>query len=387
VGTNVGQRIAWTLLTDCHRLMTGQSSLDRRARAALELWLEECPSEERDALQRRLGADDRAFHAAFFELFLHALFKRLGFEAEVHPQVSFEHERTPDFLMRRGGVPQFYLEATVVLPDANQIALHRRLQKMAEALHEVVSGDFDLGLERADFPEESFPRKIVIRSVQKWLESLDPVKVNLEMMVSNQRGRPEGFTDGGLSLRVWAMPRPIEARGLRTPVRVIPVSERAQLVVCVDAIRRKIDEKKRHYGPLLLPYVIAVNALEGGCDVEDIQNAAFGSLSTHISGEDAGRLQTATVRSDDGAISDPGRESSRRVSAVLAETGLTPWSMFEEERITPVLVRNTDADRPLSAEDLPILSIADGHDGPESFAVRQFVPARKILGLDRQVIL
>ena len=84
-------------------LALGADSLGRRARAALELWLEGYPPEAHKGLLSRLLADDTEFLSAFFELYLHALFSQLGYEAQLHPSVSNEHERAPDFLMSRHG--------------------------------------------------------------------------------------------------------------------------------------------------------------------------------------------------------------------------------------------------------------------------------------------
>jgi hypothetical protein len=367
------------------RLARGESDLDRRARAALELWFEELPIDEQAAMHSRLLADDGGFRSAFFELFLHALFTRLGYSPQIHPQVSTEHERAPDFLLRRGNSPRFYLEATVVDEESTEVARQRKLAIMFQALREITSDAFDLGLESAEFREESFDRKRVIRSVQNWVDALDPVQVDIEGMSKSKQGKVANFADGPLSLRVWAIPRAINARGIRTRVRVIRVGTEVRRVACAAAVRRSLGRKSRRYGDMHLPYVVAVNALGFGCDAEEIQGAAFGTLSTLIPESNDPSTPTVTTRADDGAMSDADRSGSLRVSGVLAEVGLTPWSMFDV-RTTPVLLLNPEARFSLSDHELPFLRIEDGR-GDGSVAGKSFIPAQRILRLDKVIKL
>lgn len=368
------------------RLITGETREDARARAAIEAWLERFDDGEQAELSARLREDDRSFHSAFFELVLHELLVRLGYDVRRHPRVSVEHARSPDFIVWRESKPQFYLEATIVEAPESIRVRQRKLETVHLALREVSSRDFDLGLERAEFEEHDFPRALVIRSIEAWLQGLDPVAVDVRALSRREVGQPEIFRHEDLHLRVWAIPRPVEARGITAPAKVRLVGDgQVSVVVARQTVRRALRHKARHYGDLLLPYVIAVNALEPGCDAEDIQEAAFGTLSTHVFGPDAGEYRTIDVRESDGVLSDPGRSASMRVSAVLAEVGLTPWSI-QDERITPVLFLNPEARMSLNVSAWPFHSHADGRGA--TFAERKGrVPLRKVLGLDRGLIL
>ena len=67
-------------------------------REKLNKWFEEYPNEEKKELKKRFQKD---FDPAFYELFLFQLFKTLGFEIEIHPQIPSSSNR-PDFLIKKG---------------------------------------------------------------------------------------------------------------------------------------------------------------------------------------------------------------------------------------------------------------------------------------------
>ncbi len=76
-------------------------------------WLAHYPEAERPALISRLRRTDRrGFLGAFWELYLHELVRRLGFDIELHPSVSGTTHR-PDFRLRRG-TAMIYLEAVTI---------------------------------------------------------------------------------------------------------------------------------------------------------------------------------------------------------------------------------------------------------------------------------
>ena len=69
-------------------------------RNELESWFARFPPEHQKHLYTRFRNKRDAHHlAAFWELYLHELFSRLGFRVQVHP---FEDKKSPDFLLLRG---------------------------------------------------------------------------------------------------------------------------------------------------------------------------------------------------------------------------------------------------------------------------------------------
>ena len=84
-----------------------------RVRELMEAWLAEVPKHHREGLAARLrNEDDQHFEAAFFELYLHALFRRLGFRPTLHPRAGGRGRR-PDFLMESAKT-RFLVEAATV---------------------------------------------------------------------------------------------------------------------------------------------------------------------------------------------------------------------------------------------------------------------------------
>ncbi len=66
-----------------------------------------------DLVGRLRSKEDIAFYAAFWELYLHELFVRLGFNIEVHPESG--KDTRPDFRLTRDG-REIYLEAVMPNP-------------------------------------------------------------------------------------------------------------------------------------------------------------------------------------------------------------------------------------------------------------------------------
>ena len=147
-----------------------------RIRSLLNQWFERFAlSQESEAvadLRQRFRAKQKGqFLSAFWELYLHELFSRLGFEAEVHP-ASGRRGTRPDFLMARGDT-RFYLEAVMPTPGFssadNQPA---SVETVTEYINQAFRPQFRLRL-RHIIAGPNVPRKkAVIRAVGGWLDSL-----------------------------------------------------------------------------------------------------------------------------------------------------------------------------------------------------------------------
>ncbi|KXB05054.1 hypothetical protein AKJ49_01460 [candidate division MSBL1 archaeon SCGC-AAA382A03] len=86
----------------------------QKIRELLEQWFKRYPSEHQDDLRGRFrDKDDRIHIGAFFELYLHELMIRSGYEVEVHPDINGTTNH-PDFEVLTDEL-EFYLEATSVM--------------------------------------------------------------------------------------------------------------------------------------------------------------------------------------------------------------------------------------------------------------------------------
>jgi hypothetical protein len=94
-------------------------------RRLLEDWFARYPdahrSELRDAYRSRLSGQHLG---SWWELYVHELFVRLGFDVEVHPSLEGTRRR-PDFRIRRDGQTAL-VEAAALSPDSQRPSAERR---------------------------------------------------------------------------------------------------------------------------------------------------------------------------------------------------------------------------------------------------------------------
>lgn len=97
------------------------------ARAVFEQWFDSYPESGKVDLRARFRSPIDAQHqSAFWELYLHELFSRLGLTLEPHPEIQASRNH-PDFLVKEGDVAKFYLEGIVAgLPSAKDAGAEAR---------------------------------------------------------------------------------------------------------------------------------------------------------------------------------------------------------------------------------------------------------------------
>jgi hypothetical protein len=95
---------------------------------------------------RLRNRDNHHFDAAFFELYLHTLFRRLGYIAHVHPRAGGLNKR-PDFLITENGQSRFLIEAASVTDASNTArAAESRLHAVYDALNRFHCPDYFLNV-------------------------------------------------------------------------------------------------------------------------------------------------------------------------------------------------------------------------------------------------
>lgn len=98
----------------------------QHVRDVLTDWLAHYPEAERPALIARFRRTDRrGFLGAFWELYLHELLRRLGFDIELHPVVSGTTHR-PDFRLWLGNMSAFVEAVTIYESHADTRGAHLR---------------------------------------------------------------------------------------------------------------------------------------------------------------------------------------------------------------------------------------------------------------------
>jgi hypothetical protein len=143
-----------------------------RIRHELDHWYLVFPDADRDVRTRFRSRDPRQHFAAWWELYLHRLFTRLGYRASTHPSVPGTNGR-PDFLVERSG-EAFYVEAVTVFSGIVARGRRGRLEAVVldlintiDASQFFVSVNFDRGGEKT-------PRaQAITKPIDGWLKTLD----------------------------------------------------------------------------------------------------------------------------------------------------------------------------------------------------------------------
>ena len=312
-------------------------------RAGLERWFETYPEEHQPELRSKFR-DRRQHVSAWWELYLHQFFRRLGFEVEVHPELAGVSTR-PDFKVI-GPMGEFLLEAATT--EAGIVEPGRdgtREGWIVDALNAVPHPNFFVSL-RFRLVGQQRPRNAEVAGpVTEWLDRLDADEI---LATSNLPEQEFSFRDWRIFLR--AIPKAREWRGVHTGDVLIGmgpatggfVNDRGRMLA-------KLRDKSGQYGTPGLPIVVAVNLLSTFGDQRAVEQALFGSLAIRVPmGADTSSAET--IRQQDGFWMREGQPLATRVSAVLEGPALSPWTVAQK---WPRLWFNSWAAHPL-ALDIPV---------------------------------
>jgi hypothetical protein len=142
-------------------------------RALLEEWFLELPEDERLDLQQRFRSPiERQHRSTVFELFLHHMLLRCGFEIEFHPDIPGVTTH-PDFLVSRDGQELFYLEAIAVSNSTQEEAEANRMNPVYDTLNNLQSPAFYLGFHLEGAPDTAPVGARLCGELSRWLATLD----------------------------------------------------------------------------------------------------------------------------------------------------------------------------------------------------------------------
>jgi hypothetical protein len=329
----------------------------KAVRTLLEEWFERYPDSHRAELRDAYRSPLAGRHfGAWWELYLHELFLRLGYEIEVHPALSGT-ERCPDFRLRNGS-RSLLVEAAAVFSGISTKGEPSgdAPEWMTAAVESLRSPDFFVGYDEVIAEgREQLRRTQITGPLQEWLDGLDPDEERAKMEVSGELPHFLVSCRGWeVSFEAWAVAP--EQRG-RPDHRVLgsgpamggPVNDIEQLL-------GKLKAKAGRYGRPQEPFVIAVLCLSAFMERLDIEQALFGREAVVIEGPGAGRL----VRQPNGLWFHRGSPVNRRVSAVLTAVCVQPWTVG---KIAPELWLNPWAEHELE-ESWPF-TVASAKDSGE----------------------
>lgn len=319
-----------------------------RVREVLNEWFSRFDQRQPDVavndLRGRLKAKQPLqFESAFWELYLHELFWRLGFEVEVHPPGP--RTTRPDFLMTRGA-ERFYLEAVVPVPSEGMLNQPPGSATVTEYIEAASSPDFFLMLRFIAGGGPMPRRKKVIAAVERWLATLTwshfhdgtrPAQVLPETEVA--------VDDWVIGLR--AHPRSPDGRGDTSAPTIATFPGMAAFPDAVMAAAvPALDEKASKYGDLDAPHVIAAWVMSPYAH----EHRVYSALHSAELPLDAGSHPIVMPPNEQRrGLWTPDRARRDRPSAVLL-TGSFDFNYSAIGRHLPRLWHNPWAQWPLDAE-------------------------------------
>lgn len=290
-----------------------------QVRELLENWLLRFPVAGRaDLLGRFRSDDDRSFFGAFFELYMHEVMRRLGYEVELYRTST----RAPDFLCRRRG-RGFYLEATVVLAEGERsVGAERRVGRAYDAINRMHCPDFSLWIEEGGAPPCDLSGRRIRDAVSQFVSSLNYAECRSRIAdgLDLDRLPNRTFNFDGWRVSVSAIPLAPEYRGRQE----LPIGswgpDEMHRVDRVTPLRKALRHKAGHYGQLDSPFVIAVSTPVERTKHSEVVEALFGTETYREQG-------VARLSRHAGLLLGPDGPQYTRVSGVVVAPMLTPWSI------------------------------------------------------------
>lgn len=275
-------------------------------REMLNDWFSRYPDSHKRFLKRDFQSQ---FEPAFFELFIHELFRQQGFTLTPHPNVP-NSSKNPDFLAKKGEV-EIYLEAKVATDKSNEErTLENKLGAIYDELQELRSPDYWIERKEIAFISNKQAKLSKIRAeMQKWLDETH-LKWNPTYNDHDDFDR-EFYTyldkDVKISLRLF--PSAIEKD---QPVASYVGGSYSG--GCEEALTNALREKGSKYGLLDKPYLICINLPGVRYPREDeIYNTLFGCR--HLL-SDSYISDTAPFSTEmDGILANPSGPAFTQVSA------------------------------------------------------------------------
>jgi len=270
--------------TIAQRLARAGRPADARVRALLESWFNRLPQPARADVRSRFWERDRRLAlAAFWELYLHEMFRRLGFQLMLHP-VGGNSGTRPDFLVIRGK-EAFYVEALVQAPPTEAWRAERRLYPILDVLHEIRHSAVGIRLAHVEYGHGTPPLRELREALCAWLQGLE-----------GKAPHPARLTwkRNSWTLEFEAVPAGDEGDRLAAPL----IAGQGSAVPSERALAAKLQAKARRYRTLPHPLVLAL------CTAQTVEPVALVDLLMRIV---------------------PGLPEP--VHGVLVTSGLDPWGI------------------------------------------------------------
>ena len=263
---------------DPGRMYDGESMflfLNRSSRPAVEAtrltiedWFAAYPPDHQGSLRGSIRSKiNNQHHAAYFELFLHELFRKMGFRITIHPDIPNSNHH-PDFYLTSDNLSPFYVEAKLASGQSeSEIAEEKLWGDVIRCIDEIESPDFYLTIHPKSIPD-SPPRLTDIKKhVTKFIHNLSS---------THQKGR-EDICIRGLQFGIGVIPRG-DSKGNSRLGSIGSIWGEWNIIPSdlTDHLGDAIERKSKRYGKLDAPYLIAVDIMNASLSPLDLFNVLYG---------------------------------------------------------------------------------------------------------------
>lgn len=300
----------------------------QRVRDTLTDWLAHYPAEDQPALVARFRRTDRrGFLGAFWELYLHELFRRLDFQIELHPRVAATSHR-PDFRLSRGTTVT-YVEAVTIYERPAYSIDDTRLAPLAEAVDRVSSPRYLVSLDVRQIASAALPLERLSRELMSWLDGLETETVARPARTSDRVFR---WQEHGWMLLFRPVPREAEATPTADECNLGSDSIHSNPAADARTIRNHLSGKSRVYGRQFgEPFLIALTSYRPSYGPEALLQALFGPAWEHPAMMRAGVIRRSRSASSNGLWLTNRGVQYQDVSAVLTAFDVMPWSIARSQ--------------------------------------------------------
>jgi hypothetical protein len=290
-------------------------------RAMLEEWFSKYPDSERDEfIERFRNNKDSQFYSAFFELLVHELLLRLGYEVDIHPKLKNNPSR-PDFLVQSQTGEEFYVEvATFTGMTTEEEAQEKNMNRIIDTINEIKTYNFFIKLNIIKYPKHSISAIKIKESLERELEGLNPdicaAMINTYGFDALPKWR---FFDEDFEFEFTPIPKDKQFRTELTSKPIGSISGKVEWMNYKGELKKTL-KKKSKYGNLGKPYILALNYLSSFSPYHRIIDTLYGTLNydTYSNQE--------TPRNNDGVWSSNIISAYRNISGLLFINELYPWA-------------------------------------------------------------
>jgi len=284
-------------------------------REVLNSWFANYPENEKSEFKKRF---QKEFSSSLYELFIHELFIKQGFELESHPKLKNSTKR-PDFLAKGNGI-EFYIEVKEATDKTDaERALENKTNQIYDIVNQTDSPNFWLQIKKLNFITDKQPSaKKVVRFLESKLPEFNPDLILDNLKTFGVKGIPFiRFEDQNLSMIIKLMPKSKEIRGKKgvRPIGIFP--SESFVGGADDSIKSALSKKANRYGELDKPFLICINSKSyRGTDNYDVMDALFGSTSISYS-TDPNNKDEQIERAMNGFFKDNSGPKNTKVSAIM----------------------------------------------------------------------